>query len=66
MQLNDWLEKKRMKRTVFADAIHVSPSYITALCSGDAWPGREIAANIVAVTGGKVSPNDFLAAKPPA
>lgn len=63
-KLGDWLETSNMKRTAFAEAIGVRPSYVTLLCSDKpAWPGRKIAGRIRDVTGGAVTADDFL---PPA
>jgi 3,4-dihydroxy 2-butanone 4-phosphate synthase/GTP cyclohydrolase II len=60
MQLSDWLEKHRVKRKDFAARIQMSPSYITAICNGTVWPGRDVAVRILTETGGAVKPNDFL------
>jgi DNA-binding transcriptional regulator YdaS (Cro superfamily) len=50
-----------MTRSAFAEAIGVSPSYVTLLCSGEhVWPGREVAGRIRDVTSGRVTADDFL------
>ncbi len=61
MKLADWLDRERMKRKDFAEKIGVNPSYVTAICAGQLWPGHDIAARIKDATGGEVMPNDFLA-----
>ena len=37
-----------------------APSYVTALCNGTIWPGREVARRIRDVTGGDVTADSFL------
>lgn len=64
MKLASYLEKTGTTRYAFAKAIGVTPPYITALCAGDNWPGREVMTRIIAVTGGEVTANDFLEAPP--
>jgi DNA-binding transcriptional regulator YdaS (Cro superfamily) len=61
-KLADWLnaDPKPMTKTAFADAIEVSPGYVTQLCGDNPpWPGREIARRIGVVTAGAVTPNDL-------
>ncbi len=63
-RLNEWLTATNTKRTDFAKAIGVVPSYVTLLCSDKpAWPGRDIATKIRDVTEGAVTPDDFLPPK---
>jgi DNA-binding transcriptional regulator YdaS (Cro superfamily) len=61
MLLKDWLDREKMKRTHFAERIGVSSSYVTQICDGTLWPGREIVGRIAEVTGGEVTANDFMA-----
>ena len=60
MKLADYLEKHDISRTDFAAKIGKQPSYITMVCQGQFWPGRDVMERIVEITGGKVTPNDFL------
>lgn len=53
-----------MKRKDFAERIGVSPSYVTALCDGTVWPGRDVAKRIRDVTEGDVTADSFLDAGP--
>lgn len=63
-RLAKWLAATNTKKTDFAKAIGVVPSYVTLLCSDKpAWPGRDIAIRIREVTGGAVTPDAFM---PPA
>lgn len=61
-KLSHWLnaDPKPMTKTAFAEAINVTPGYVSQLC-GDAppWPGRDIARRIAEVTSGEVTPNDL-------
>lgn len=62
MRLDEWLARERMSRIAFARLVEMSPASITALCNDDsAWLSRDSAERIARVTGGAVSPNDFLA-----
>lgn len=65
MKLADYLSEHSIKRTDFAELIGVSQSYITQICQGQVWPGREIVTKIAAATGGKVTANDFVHAAEP-
>ncbi len=65
MKLADWLLRNGVKRSDFARRIGVSPGAVTQICRNDgAWVSRETAEQIVAQTGGAVTPNDFLALAP--
>jgi 3,4-dihydroxy 2-butanone 4-phosphate synthase/GTP cyclohydrolase II len=67
MKLGDWLKRNQMSRTDFARRIGVSPGAVTLICrEHGSWLSRETAERIVAETQGAVTPNDFLAAAPPA
>jgi transcriptional regulator with XRE-family HTH domain len=65
MKLADYLSAKNIKRTDFAGMVGVSQSYITQICQGQIWPGRDIALRIMEATDGQVGPNDFLTAIDP-
>jgi DNA-binding transcriptional regulator YdaS (Cro superfamily) len=65
MKLADWLairnpDGTRKLRSKFAADIGVTPTMITAYCEGRMWPGRERMQEIVRVTKGAVTANDFL------
>jgi 3,4-dihydroxy 2-butanone 4-phosphate synthase/GTP cyclohydrolase II len=60
MLLRDWLHRGRVKRIDFAGRVEISPSYLTDLCNGMAWPGRDVAERIFRETNGEVTPLDFL------
>ncbi len=64
MKLAHYLSAKSIRRTEFADMIGVSQSYVTQLCQGQIWPGREIATKIAEATSGQVTANDFMATSP--
>lgn len=48
-------------RSAFARSVGLSPASITALCNDQqAWVSRDVGSRIAAITGGAVTPNDFL------
>lgn len=60
MRLADYIADRGLKRIEFARAVGVSPSHLSHLCSGDGWPGRDVAMRIRRATAGAVTPDDFL------
>lgn len=60
MKLADYLTDRAIKRTDFAALIDVSQSYVTQLCQGHIWPGRDIINRIAVATDGAVTANDFM------
>lgn len=65
MTLKEWLARpnadgSRKRKRDFARAIGVTPTMVTEYAEDRIWPRREIMENIVRVTGGAVTPNDFL------
>jgi 3,4-dihydroxy 2-butanone 4-phosphate synthase/GTP cyclohydrolase II len=65
MKLDQWLRLRSTSRSAFAKATGLSPASITALCNDPAaWISRETAERIALVTGGDVTPNDFLGLAP--
>lgn len=61
-KLAQWLnaDPKPISKAAFAEAIGVTPGYISQLCSDNPpWPGRDIAKRIGEVTNGAVTPNDL-------
>jgi 3,4-dihydroxy 2-butanone 4-phosphate synthase / GTP cyclohydrolase II len=66
MKLDTWLTRAGLTRIAFARTLGVSPATVTALCNGEApWMSRETAARIADLTGGAVTPNDFIGLKGP-
>jgi DNA-binding transcriptional regulator YdaS (Cro superfamily) len=59
-KLAAWLERTETKRSAFAESVGVSPSYVTQLCAGTIWPGRDVIERIRDATGGEVTANDFM------
>ena len=60
-RLAEWLKANDVKRSAFAEAVGVAPSYVTLLCSDEpAWPGRDVATRIREYTNGAISPDDFM------
>ncbi len=62
MLLSDWLARKGVTRTKFAEMIGVTPSHITGLCQGVTCPSLKIALAIEEKTNGEVTPGDFARA----
>jgi 3,4-dihydroxy 2-butanone 4-phosphate synthase/GTP cyclohydrolase II len=61
MKLSDWLSRNDIPRSTFAKQVGLSPAAITALCNdAESWISRESAEKIAEITGGQVTPNDFL------
>ena len=61
MKLADWLKREGIARIDFARMVGLSPASVTALCNNDAaWMSRDVAEGIARVTGGAVTPNDFI------
>lgn len=61
MRLADWLKREGIARIDFARMVGLSPASVTALCNNDAaWMSRDVAEGIARVTGGAVTPNDFI------
>jgi len=65
-KLDDWLRATGTRRNAFAAAIGVTPSYVSQLCAGTLWPGRDIMTRIRTATNGAVSADDFLPPAAPA
>lgn len=61
-KLQQWFALKLMTKQDFAEAIGVTPAYVSQLTRDwppPPWPGREIARLIGEVTKGRVTPNDL-------
>lgn len=63
MRLADYLTETGTSRVAFAESVGISGGFVTQLCNGEAWPGRDVAARIKNATDGKVTPDDFLPAR---
>ncbi len=64
MKLGDWLRQQGVTRLDFARRCGLSPAAVTGLCNNrEPWLSRETAAAVARVTGGAVTPNDFLGAE---
>jgi predicted transcriptional regulator len=61
MTLETYLDEKKLSPTEFAGRCGVPPSTITRLLARERSPGFSLLVKIYDVTGGLVSPNDFLA-----
>lgn len=61
MKLADWLALQAMNQQTFAALLGTSQGYVSELCSGKRWPGRDMMMKIQAVTHCEVRPQDFLA-----
>ena len=60
MTLADFLKKKNIRQADFAVQIGRSAAYVSMICRGQIWPSRDVVTRILEVTGGKVTPNDFV------
>lgn len=60
MTLDQYLKQREITATEFARQCDLPPSTITRLIGGNRSPGLDLLKVIHRVTGGAVSPNDFL------
>lgn len=61
MRLVDWLSEAGMSRSQLARELGISPGRVTQILSYDSpWISRDLAIRIIELTGGDVTPNDFL------
>src|ERR1044072_5057672 len=63
MQLPDWLKQSKTTRADFARAVGISPGRVTQICESE-MPSLDLAERIAKVTGGAVTPNDFVGLVP--
>ena len=69
MKLKAYLESKKVTKTTtmtmseLAQLLDVEVSTISRICSGEVRPSWAVMDKISLATGGKVTPNDFQAAK---
>ncbi|MDD3446158.1 MAG: 3,4-dihydroxy-2-butanone-4-phosphate synthase [Zavarzinia sp.] len=65
MKLTEWLAREGLTRMELARRLGVSPAAVTQLCNNEApWLSRETAAELLRVTAGAVTPNDFMGLAP--
>ena len=60
MKLSDWLDKKSISQTKFADTVGASDTTISQLIAGKTWIGRDLARRISDATKGAVTASDFV------
>ncbi len=61
MKLDIWLRRNNVSRSEFARRVGLSKGAVSQICNQNkAWLSRETAEQIVQVTSGAVTPNDFL------
>ncbi len=61
MKLADWLDAKNISHQEFGDRIGKSQAAVSRYASGKRMPDEETLIKIFEVTGGDVTPNDFVA-----
>lgn len=59
MQLQDYLDNKKITQTEFAEKLEVTSMSISHYCRGSRMPNKKMMAKIFLETKGEVSPNDF-------
>jgi len=59
MKLIDWLQKKKISMSAFAEMVGVNVGTVSRLCAGETVPTKETAGAIKTATKGKVTANDF-------
>ncbi|MGE0575415.1 MAG: helix-turn-helix domain-containing protein [Reyranella sp.] len=60
MKLDTYLAEEGLTETRFAALVGISQPHVNRLRAGKAWPARDLVERIRAVTGGKVTADDFL------
>lgn len=65
MKLEQYLARKKLNQSQFADLIGSHKSTVSRLVRGLTWPDKETLRRIRQVTGGAVSANDFLGEEAP-
>src|SRR3954451_20760088 len=63
MQLFEWLKQSKSTRSEFAREVEISHGRVTQICEGEL-PSLDLAERIAKVTGGAVTPNDFVGLVP--
>jgi len=64
MRFDDWLTKERMTNPEFGEKAGWSAERVRKYRSGEREPGRDEMATIFHVTGGEVTPNDWVGVGP--
>ena len=60
MKLAEWIRQHHLTLVEIAHRLDTSQGYVSDLIAGRGWPSRVMAAKIWRLTGGAVTPNDFL------
>lgn len=60
MTLDEYLTNERLTESAFAAKIGVSQPHVGRIRKGRVWPQKDTMERILIVTGGRVTPNDFL------
>lgn len=60
MKLETYLDVNRLTDSAFGQIVNLSQSQVSRIKRGKSWPQREVMERIMAATGGKVTPNDFV------
>lgn len=60
MKFADWIDSRGLLRAEIARRLGVSQGHVTDLCNNRFWPTRAMAQRIWRLTGGEVTPNDYL------
>jgi len=60
MKFADWIGQQQLSKSEVGRRLGISQGHVSDLCAGRFWPSRAVAAKIWQLTGGAVTPNDFL------
>ena len=59
MELKKYIKESQMTQAQFASELDVTPIAVSRYCNGARVPAAKVMMRIVAVTKGRVKPNDF-------
>ena len=60
MRLSDWMYRERLNQAGVSRKLKISQGHVSTLLKNAIWPSRDLFQRIWAMTGGEVTPNDFL------
>jgi plasmid maintenance system antidote protein VapI len=60
MRLADYLDREKISPAEFARRIEMSEGMVSLLCRDQTWLSKKTAQRIFDITGGSVTPTDFL------
>jgi 3,4-dihydroxy 2-butanone 4-phosphate synthase/GTP cyclohydrolase II len=60
MKFADWIKQQGFSQIEVGHQLGISQGHVSDLCAGRFWPSRAVALKILRLTGGAVTPNDFL------